>query len=479
MSARQRICLTVLAVGLAAALLPVSLLAGDQRPPNILLIVSDDQRPDTIAALGNPVIRTPNLDELARRGSAFIRAVCAYPICTPSRAEILSGCVAFRNGVTGFGRKLDPRLVLLPQTLRRAGYATWYSGKWHNDGRPQDHGYDATSGLFTAGGRKYWKPAVDYRGHPVTGYKGWIFRDADGKPLPELGVGLTPDTSRHIADAAIAVLQKYDASSDTPFFLHVNFTAPHDPLLLPRAAKHHYDPTSLPLPPNFLPQHPFDHGNLHGRDEELLPFPRTPDVVRADLAAYYAVISDLDEQVGRILQTLRSRHLASRTIVVYTSDHGLAIGSHGLRGKQNMYEHTIGVPLLVAGPGVPAGRRFRQPVYLRDIYPTLCELAGVPIPDNLDGRSFAPVFRDPSAATYSYVVGYFGDVQRMIRTERWKLIEYPKLGRRQLFDLQADPYERHDLAQDPAHRERLERLTASLRQWQREHGDPLAASSAP
>ncbi len=458
----------------AALLLTVaSTAASSQESPinrrlNVLLIVSDDQRPDTIAALGNAVIRTPNLDRLARRGSAFTRAVCAYPICTPSRAEILSGCTVFRNGVLNFGKPLNPRLVLLPEVLRRAGYQTWYCGKWHNSGRPLDHGYQATRGLFAAGGRRFWKPTTDYRGHPVTGYKGWIFQTDDKELLPELGVGLTPDTSRHIADAAIAALE---ATGDQPFFLHVNFTAPHDPLLRPRDKKHFYNPRQIPVPPNFLPQHPFDHGNLKGRDELLLPFPRTRELVQADLAVYYAVISDLDEQVGRILEALRTRNLQRNTLVIYTSDHGLAVGSHGLRGKQNMYEHTIGVPLLVAGRGIPAGKRFEQQVYLRDIYPTICELTGTKLPHAIDGQSFAQVFRDTDATTYPFTVGYFHQSQRMIRTDRWKLVEYPEAGKWQLFDLKADRYERTNLADSPQHESTRAQLLAMLRNWQRKHGD--------
>ena len=438
--------------------------------PNVLLIVSDDQRPDTIASLGNRHIRTPHLDRLARRGSVFNRAVCAYPICTPSRAELLSGCTAFRNGVTNFGRKLDTSLVLWPQAMQQAGYRNIYSGKWHNDGTPTTRGYKMTRGLFTGGGRKHWTPAVDYRGQTVTGYVGWIFRDEDGKMLPSMGVGLTADTSRHIADAAIASLEQ---QGNQPFFLHVNFTAPHDPLVLPTDARHYYKPSSLPLPPNFATEHPFEHGNLRGRDETLLPFPRTPALVLADLAAYYGVISDLDAQIGRILQSLDRLKLTESTLVVFTSDHGLAVGSHGLRGKQSMYEHTIGVPMIFAGPGIPRNQSFQQQVYLRDLYPTVCELCQVPLPHDLDGRSFAPVFANPAAKTYPYTVGYFREFQRMIRTDRWKLIEYPQLSKHQLFDLRADPFERHDLSEHPDHAVTRTKLEAQLRSWQRIHKDPL------
>ncbi|MFK8114739.1 MAG: sulfatase-like hydrolase/transferase, partial [Rubripirellula sp.] len=303
--------------------------AAESARPNILLIVSDDQRPDTIAALGNEVIQTPNLDQLVNRGTVFPNAVCGNPICTPSRAELMTGSSGLRNGVFDFGRVIDPALPTLPEPFAAAGYQTWYSGKWHNNGRPHTHGYANTNGLFTGGGGKWWKDQVDYRGQPITGYKGWIFRDRKDKPLPEQGVGLTPAISERFADAAIEVVQ----SSDEPFFLHLNFTAPHDPLLVPPGFEGMYDPKTVPLPANFASDHPFDHGNRGGRDEVLLPIPRTESDVRADLAAYYAVISHMDQQIGRVLDALESADKTESTIIVFCSDHGLAMGSHGLRGK--------------------------------------------------------------------------------------------------------------------------------------------------
>ncbi|MGE3809241.1 MAG: sulfatase, partial [Gemmataceae bacterium] len=159
---------------------PATAAEGSKRP-NILVLVSDDQRPDTIAALGNKHIRTPNLDRLVREGAACSRCVCANPICTPSRAEILTGCSGFKNGVLDFGKKIDPVLPRWAATLGKAGYATGYVGKWHNDGRPSTHGYQESVGLYSGGGGKWARDAVDHNGRPVTGYKGWIFQTDDGK----------------------------------------------------------------------------------------------------------------------------------------------------------------------------------------------------------------------------------------------------------------------------------------------------------
>jgi choline-sulfatase len=464
---RLLVALGVAALGIQAA----GMVRAAERRPNIVFLLTDDQRPDTIAALGNEVIQTPHLDRLVREGVAFTRAVCANPICTPSRAEILTGCNGFRSGVIDFGRKIDPALATWPKTFRAAGYHTWYVGKWHNDGRPIERGYEESLGLFMGGGGRWAKDTVDFKGTNVTGYRGWVFQTDDGQKFPEKGVGLTPDISRHFASAAIEFIHR---RGDEPFFLHVNFTAPHDPLLLPPRYERTYRGADMPLPPNFLPEHPFDHGNFSGRDEQLLPWPRTEAMVRDVTAAYYAVISHLDEQIGRILAALDKTGQADNTIVIFSSDHGLAVGSHGLRGKQNMYEHTVGVPLIVRGPGIPRGVRSAAQVYLRDLFPTACDWAGLAIPETVQGKSFVPVVDGRQEEIHPHVVCYFRDKQRMIRTDRWKLIHYLHIDRWQLFDLQADPHEKTDLSQLPAHAGVLSDLQGKLADWQSAAGDPLA-----
>jgi arylsulfatase A-like enzyme len=447
--------------------------AAGPRRPNVLLIVSDDQRPDTIAALGNAAIRTPHLDQLVAEGTVFPRAICANPICTPSRAEILTGATGFTNGVFDFGRRIRPDVPRWPNTMRQAGYRTGYVGKWHNDGQPQDQGYEQTIGLFTGGGGRWWVPTSDWNGRDVTGYRGWVFEDTDGRLLPERGVGLTPNISSAFADAAIEFLRQ---DSERPFFLHVNFTAPHDPLLMPFGLEQLYDPTALPLPRNFLPEHPFDHGNFRGRDELLFEWARTPQMVRDELAVYYAVITHLDAQIGRILAAVDDAGQRENTLVIFTSDHGLAVGSHGLRGKQSMYEHTIGVPLVFRGPGVPRGRRSAAQCYLRDLFATVCELCGINPPSGTESRSLRPVLAGEADAVHPFVVGYFRNFQRMIRTDEWKLIWYPQINRYQLFHLQDDPDELRDVSGAPGSADVLVDLRRQLEGWLRERGDPLFAA---
>ncbi|MCA9063434.1 MAG: sulfatase-like hydrolase/transferase [Planctomycetaceae bacterium] len=438
--------------------------AADRRP-NIVLLVADDQRPDTIAALGNPVIQTPSLDRLVQQGTVVKGATCANPICTPSRAEILTGCSGFRMGVLDFGGTIDRSVPSMARWLQTAGYSTWYVGKWHNSGRPTDHGYQASRGLFGSGGGKYAIPQTDYANREVTGYRGWIFQDDERNLFPEQGVGLTPNISSAFADAAISVISE-QAGADRPFFLHVNFTAPHDPLMLPPGWEMTYTPEMVQLPPNFLPEHPFDHGNLKGRDELLFQWPRTHEETRRELAAYYAVISHLDQQIGRILDSLEQTQSDQNTIVVFTSDHGLAIGSHGLRGKQNMYEHTIGVPLILRGPGIRPHLQLDADCYLRDLFPTLCELAGVTSPESqIDGRSLVPVLTGDAPRIHDFITGYFRDSQRMIRSDGWKYIRYPVAKREQLFNLQTDPYELSDLSSSADHASIRKRLSGRLDDW--------------
>ena len=449
-------------------LLLMTLDAGSK--PNVLLIVTDDQRPDTIAALGNELIDTPNLDRLVKRGITFEQATCANPLCVPSRAEILTGCSSFRNGVLmgRGGERIDPKLTLLPAAMTAGGYHAWYSGKWMNDGKPLARGYQETRGLFGSGGGTWKKGEIilGRKGRPVTGYRNWTFKDAKGNPELDKGIGLTSLTDKYVADGALEFLKR---KTDKPFFLHVNFTGPHDPLIYPPGYENRYKPADLKLPPNFLPRHPFDHGNLEGRDERLLPWPRTKQDILDEIAVYYAVIDHIDIQVGRIFEQLRADGRLNNTYVIFSSDHGLALGSHGIMGKHNMYEHTIRVPLIIAGPGVPKGKRSEALCYLRDLYPTICDLTGTAIPESVEGKSLKPVINGKQDAIYSEIYGYFRDKQRMVRNNRYKLIHYPHLDRHQLFDLKNDPHELNDLIDDKRHGLMLgqlrEKLASKNKEW--------------
>lgn len=451
----------------------------EEERPNILFLLADDQRPDTIGALGNPRIETPNLDALVAAGMTFSRATCSYPICVVSRAEMMTGMHGWENGVTGMrGAGLAEGVSFWGDALAAVGYETGYVGKWHTSGRPSTRGWGEAFGLFGSGGGKWWKEGqVDWKGFPITGYRGWIFQTDDGKTkFPEMGVGVTPDISEKFADAALEYLETPGRGETKPWFLQVNFTAPHDPLFIPPGWEGKISGEAMEVPENFLPEHPFDHGNFSGRDEALMHWPRTRAAVKDVLRVYYSVIEDMDLQIGRILEALEKSGQLKNTYVIFSSDHGMGVGSHGLRGKQSMYEHTINVPLIIAGPGIEAGSRTEAQVYLRELYPTTCDLVGATIPEAVTAKSFAPVLKGEKTEHHEAIYGYFTDAQRMIRTaDGWKLVRYPLVDRWQLFDVKNDPFELKNLIDDPDQKERVADLRARLQAWRESAGDPYPA----
>lgn len=440
---------------LLAGLGPLVAAAQAEPPPNILFLFSDDQRADTIRALGNAAIETPNLDRLVHEGTVFTRAYCMGAlqgaVCVPSRAMLMTGRTLFRVKTDMEGQGT------WPEAFAKAGYTTFITGKWHNQPRSLTRVFQEGRALFVGGmgDDPYALPVQDFAADRTLTEK---------KPSGKHSVEL-------FADSAIEFLKRQ--KGEKPFLAYVAFNAPHDPRIAPREFREKYAGRDLPLPENFLPQHPFNNGFMAGRDEELAPWPRTREIVGRHLADYYSSITFLDAQVGRILDALRASGQYDRTLIVFSSDHGLAIGSHGLFGKQNLYDHSMHAPLLFAGPGVPRGKRSDALCYLLDIFPTLGGLAGVAGPEGSEGKSLAPVLRGTAAKGRESVFTAMTQVQRAVRDERWKILVYPRINKTQLFDLESDPAEMKDLAADPAREADLRRLTALLKERQRESGDEL------
>lgn len=438
-----------------------------ERPLNVVFLVSDDQRADTIGALGNAQIRTPNLDRLARDGMAFTNAFCqgsTIPaVCAPSRAMYLTGRSLYRATAPGQDpQKALPAHPTWPETFRQAGYATCGIGKWHNPPA-------AYARSFSTGGPVFFGGMGDQFRVPVQSFA------PDGKyDRARQRIG-EKHSSELFADAAVEFLRS-DEAKVKPFMLYVAFTAPHDPRDAPKEYRDLYDPATLSLPANFLPEHPFDNGELKVRDEMLLPWPRTPEAIREELADYYAMITHLDAQIGRILKELKASGQAENTLILFTSDHGLALGSHGLLGKQNLYDHSMRAPLLLTGPGIPKGQRSAAQCYLFDLFPTACALAGLPAPAGIDGKNLTPLFTEPARELRDHLFSAYKDVQRCVRTPEWKLIHYPKLGREQLFHVAKDSDELRDLSADPAYADTLAELRVKLAAAQQEHSDPLIAA---
>ncbi len=432
--------------------------AADSTPrPNILFIFADDQRADTIAALGNAHIHTPHLDRLVRRGVAFNRAYMQGGLnaatCVPSRAMLLSARSLFH---------IDQKLLrdeTWPAAFGRAGYTTFISGKWHNTPASVSPSFQRARQLFTGG-------MVNPMKAPLSNF------EADKMLPPTVSPKHACET---FADETIAFLREPHTA---PFFAYLPFDGPHDPHIVPDDFPVRYDPEKLPLPANFLPQHPFDNGEMVIRDEKLLPWPRTPADIRAMTADYYRYISYLDMLIGRVLDTLDATPHAKNTLIVFAADSGVARGSHGLIGKQNLYEHSMRVPLIIAGPGIPANRTTDAMCYLFDVLPTLGALAGVRGPATSEGLDLSATLRTPATPARTSLLFAYQNVQRAYRDERYKLIRYPQVDHTQLFDLATDPDERIDLSNRPAHAERITAMTAALAAEQQRFGDPAPLTVA-
>lgn len=279
-------------------------------------------------------------------------------------------------------------------------------------------------------------------------------------------------SSELFADSAIEFLQNHDGTK--PFFAYVAFTAPHDPRQPPLSYREPYYRNLPPLPPNFLPQLPFDNGMMQGgRDENLGAWPRTEAMIRDQLAEYYGLITHLDEQIGRILAALKQSGHADNTLVIFAADNGLALGSHGLLGKQNVFEHSMRTPLMIAGPGIPRGKSTAAFTYLLDLFPTLCDTLDIPRPADLEGESLRPLWEGRQERVRDSVFLPFIQIQRAVRDERWKLIAYPRIGHLQLFDLQTDPLETTNLIDRPEYAAHVRRLQKLMKQWQTQVGDTL------
>ncbi len=425
--------------GAGAALLglsgSVTALGGPGRAPkrpNVLFVLADDLRPDGIHALGTDLLKTPNMDQVVQRGFAFRNAYVmgsnSGAVCMPSRTQLLTGMSMFRAKPQASGS--DPSSYTFPRAMREAGYATIHSGKYGNSPRPITNEFDRT---------------------------------------------FDPGNAEANADKIIAFIREH--AGKKPLFLYMAGKEPHDHQFAAPQYYRMYRPQDIPLPPNFLPFHPFDNGEMTVRDEKTLPWPRTRESVTGKLARYYASISYLDAQVGRVIEALKEAGRLDSTIVILAGDNGLSLGEHGLLGKQNVYEFGgMHVPLVFAGPGIPSGES-QAFAYLYDIFPTVCELVGAPIPGRVDGKSLVPVITGKASKVRDHAFTAYKTFQRALRDERWKLIRYPHINKTQLFDLENDPHEVNDLSAKPEYAARVRQMMTLLASVQKQYGDPCPLSS--
>jgi len=443
--------------------------------PNMIFLFVDDLSYNAVHAHGNPDIYTPNLDKLAAEGISFTHAynMGAWhgAVCIASRTMLNTGRSLWRAwGCEQTGMKeLVSQGQFWSQLMQDAGYETYFSGKWHvMHVKPEevfDHVKHVRPGMPKTVEESYNRPI---KGQPDL----WSPYDTAIGGFWEGG----QHWSEVLADDAIEYIQQA-GQKDNPFFMYLAFNAPHDPRQSPCEYVEMYPLENMKVPESFLKEYPYkDHigcgENL--RDENLAPFPRTEYAVQVHQQEYYAIISHLDAQIGRILEALHHSGSADNTYIFFTADHGLACGHHGLMGKQNMYDHSIRPPLMVVGPDVPKNERREMDIYLQDIMPTAIELAGVKIPDYVEFNSLLPLITGVNQkGHYKAIYGCYMDFQRMIRKDQYKLIAYPKPGIIRLYDLESDPLELNDIAEDPVYADKIGEMFHQLEELSKKMGDTL------
>lgn len=453
---------TILLLTLAASLTA----AGPDRP-NVLLLMSDDLAA-TLGCNGHPLARTPHLDDLAGRGVSFSRAYCQFPHCNPSRSSMMSG---LRPGSTRVTNNEDnlyhniPNVLTLPHHFRNQGYATARCGKIFHLGVP--------TGLESMDDPQAWDFGTPFKSElPYPQKQESLVRVKTGKKQG-LGWQEIPGDDEQLVDGAFAStaiewLSKHDKTQ--PFFLAVGFHRPHLPLVAPSK---YFD--LYPLEDIQLPEAPEE-------DESDIPSPArngavpgytlsaTPEQRRAAIRAYLACVSYIDAQAGRVLEALKQAGLEDNTVVIFTSDHGWHLGEHGLWHKRSLFEESARIPFILATPGMKsAGRRSDSLIELLDVFPTLCDLCGIPTPAQVQGRSLRPFLENADASLHDAAftqarrgpnAEFWG---RSIRTARWRCTEWDE-GRNgiELYDHDHDPHEYTNLAKDPAHAETLKDLRRRL-----------------
>ncbi|PQO33806.1 DUF4976 domain-containing protein [Blastopirellula marina] len=470
------VCRILSLVPLIAAFLVSLADAAESKQPNILFLFADDQSYETTGYRGMTQVQTPNIDQLAKRSLSFNRAYnqgsWSGAVCVASRTMLNTGRFVWHaNDVYNTTEQERAAGRLWSEYMKKAGYQTYMTGKWHvkanaqkafdvtghvRGGMPQQtpEGYDRPQSKDDT----TWQPWDKKFGGFWEGGKHW---------------------SEVVGDEAVGFL-KTAAQDDKPFFMYIAFNAPHDPRQSPKEFVDMYPAEEIEVPEDFLPVYP-ENKEIGCpptlRDEHLAPFPRTKYAVQVNRQEYYAIITHMDQQIGRILEALEQTGKGDNTYVFFTADHGLACGHHGLMGKQNSYDHSIRVPLLISGPQIKPGEHDAS-VYLQDIMPTTLELAGVSKPAHVEFESLLPLALGKKEESYDAIYNAYLNLQRSITDDGFKLMLYPKANTIKLFDLTSDPREMNNLAADPKFAERKKALFATFQKWQKKVGDKLVIDPA-
>jgi len=431
------------------------------RPRNILVIMSDEHNPKVLGCAGHPVIHTPNLDALAARGTRFSAAYTTSPVCIPARAGFACGKYIHQIGYWDNADAYDGAIPSWHHLLREAGHRVASVGKLHFRLVGEDHGFSEEI-----------IPMHIYEGK---GDLLGLIRDdmpRRGNSKKMIGMAGPGESTYTLYDkdicsrAQVWLREEAPKAKDKPWVLFVSFVAPHFPLTAPPEHYYRYWDRDLPLPKLYAreqrPSHPYiaEYGRNFNYDDYF----EGPGDVKKALSGYFGLVSYLDENIGKLLRALEDGGFAEDTVVMYTSDHGDNLGARGLWGKSTMYEEIAGVPFLLAGPGIPAGRVIDTPVSHVDAFPTLMEIAGEQMPSGFPGFSLTRISEGfkPERTVLSEYHGMGSSTGAFaVRVGKWKYVHYAKYGP-QLFDLENDPEETMDLAEDPRHAKVLEQCRTAL-----------------
>ncbi|MFV0592702.1 MAG: sulfatase-like hydrolase/transferase [Draconibacterium sp.] len=439
--------------------------------PNFLFIFADDFTYEGIHSQGNDEVITPNLDKLTETGVTFTHTYNMGgwngAVCIASRAMLNTGRYLWRaKAAQSNYPQMKNQGQFWSLLLENAGYETYMTGKWHV-AIPADSLFmrvrDIRPGMPKSVPEAYNRPLSpsDTTWLPWHAQYGGYWEG--GKHWSEV-----------VGDNAIDFLDMAKISTK-PFFMYLAFNAPHDPRQSPKKYVEMYPLENINVPENYLELYPYKDSIGCGpglRDERLAPFPRTEYSIKTHRQEYYAIISHMDEQVGRIITHLKETDQNKNTYILFSADHGLSVGHHGLVGKQNMFDPSMRVPLIVVGPDIPENEKREIQVYLQDIMATTLELAGIEKPEYIDFNSLMPFINDKND-TGNEVYGAYIDLQRMVRTDRYKLIVYPRVPKILLFDLENDPLETIDLSDQPEFGKIKMQLILQLKDQQKQMEDPL------
>ncbi len=461
--------------------------AAQAKKPDVLFIFVDDMTFDGLNALGNKQIISPNMDKLVKSGVRFMNNYNMGgwngAISQASRTQLMTGMGiwnAFKEQEKDHFKSLVEQRTLWPQVMSDAGYKTYHTGKWHMWYVSPTKIFDKTEGLSGGMMSDHYDFKTPTYGKPNTylGYERPLSKDDNSWQPWDTSNGGYWKGEKHWsvmqADYLISYM-KANKDSKEPLFMSIAFNAPHDPRQSPKEYVDMYDVNKIKVPKSFQPEQP--DMELMGcgktlRDEELAPWPRTEYAVQKHCQEYYALITHLDVQIGRIMEELKKTGRADNTLIVFSADNGLALGKHGLLGKQNMYEHSLKVPLVFSGLGLPKGEVRNQLTYMQDLVPTVFELVGIQKPSNMDFISELNVVKNgKQPSNHEAIYGGYLDVQRMVRNERYKLFLIPKAKTAFLYDVVKDPEETKNLYGDPKYAAEVKKLAAQYLKASKQAGD--------